>query len=116
MYVRRWSFGPVGLLVSVVAGCGIVEIERTVFPNQATDPDGNPLFFEDLQDITEDADLISLQMETELADLGIENPEFITVLIEQGLSGAQVPVTPDTGGDDGDTGDQDGDDDGDDGS
>lgn len=81
----------VGLLLFAIAlpvgGCGVINIERTVFPAQITDADGNPIFIEDIQAITQNPDLSAEGMTTALRDLGIENDLLIQAIIADSLSG-----------------------------
>ncbi|MEE9293415.1 MAG: hypothetical protein V3W34_00415 [Phycisphaerae bacterium] len=80
-------------MVLAGVGCGLVEIERTIFPEQATNADGALLFIEDLQDVTEDANLLSDTMEDALSALGIESEDLVEAIVEDGLD-APTPSSP----------------------
>ena len=86
------------ILTMAVGGCGFIEIERTLFPNQAADPEGRPLFIEDLQEITADTSRSPEMTAEELRNLGIESEELIDAIVEDGLGARRAPKAPDAGG------------------
>ncbi len=93
------------LAVGGVAGCGVLQIERTVFANQPTDPEGELLYFEDIDEITQDPTLLPDGMRNALRLLGIESEDLINAIVEDGLGATSPPVATDDGGGDG-TGDE----------
>jgi len=78
---------PLSVAVLLLGGCGVVNIERTIFPTQITDADGNPIFVQDIQAITQNPDLTTDDMTTALRGLGIESDELIQAIIADGLPG-----------------------------
>lgn len=90
-----------GVMLPLMVGCGALAIERTLFPNQVVNGDGEPVFFDDLFDITTDTTLIPDQMAQQLANLGLQNQEIIDVIVEDGLSGVPPAPPPDVPTDDG---------------
>ncbi len=91
------------LVVVFAAGCGI--LERDLFPNQAVNDDGEPLFIEDLQEVTQDFSRPDQTMRNNLLDLGIENEELIDALIADGLPDVGSATQPGGGAGDGGVGD-----------
>ena len=75
----------VGAVVLAVNGCGLLTVERTIFPNQVVDAQDNPLYIEDLQAITQDPDLTPDEMIEALRQLGLENEELIQAIADDGL-------------------------------
>lgn len=99
--VAAWSAGRRRLILSMpavclAAGCGLIEIERSIFPAHAIGIDGELLFVEDLLDVTGDTDATASEMEESLRDLGIESDELIDAVISDGLDGtsSSVVLTP----------------------
>lgn len=75
------------VLAVIVSGCGLLTIERTLFPTQVFDAAGNPLHIQDLQEITQNVDLDRDQMIQALRELGLENEELIQAIVDDGLGG-----------------------------
>ncbi len=83
-----------------LCGCGLIEVERTLFPNQATAADGSALFFEDIEDITSDTDLLADEVEDALRDLELRSEALITAIVEDGLGSTPATTPPSDGTDD----------------
>lgn len=96
------SFALSVLLVIFPVGCGIIGVERTLFSAQPTDSEGQPVFFEDLEDIAADPSLLPEDIADELRGLGIESENFINAVVEDGLGAISTPPVTDTGDGDGD--------------
>ncbi len=93
MNARTWINASTMLTAVALGGCGLIEIERTVFPNQATDSNGDLLFVEDLEDIAQDTDLLPDEMADDLRELGLESQDLIDDIVEEGL-GPPAPTVP----------------------
>jgi hypothetical protein len=96
----KTRFGLGMSLVAVVlisAGCGIVEVERTLFPAQVIGPDGEPLFIEDLREVTQDTTLLPETQATTLSSvLGVENAALVDAIVEDGLDENAAATTLDS--------------------
>ncbi len=91
-----------------LTACGLLGLERTDFPDQLVNEDGETIFSEEVLDIITDPDLDADAQRAALADLGITNDEFIDAIVDA------VDVTPpptdgdNTDGDGSDSGDDNG--------
>jgi len=86
---RRAKLIIVGIALTPAAfaahGCGALQLERTVFPDQVANTDGELIYIEDLQAIVDDPDLLDFEVRLDLNGLGIENQDLIDALIAGGL-------------------------------
>lgn len=87
----------IGAIVVALCGCGLIELERTLFPNQASAPDGSPLFVEDIEDITGDNTLLPADMEDALRNLGLGSEDLINAIVDDGLNTTTLPTPPSNG-------------------
>ena len=67
--------------IMAMAGCGALPGAAGVCPDRLVDPDGNTLFLDDLQAITEDDSLSDQQKRDRFIELGVEDPDLIDALI-----------------------------------
>jgi len=69
-----------GIVLS--GGCGTSILQPARFPNSVLDANGEPLSLEELEAIANDADLTEQQKRDRFAELGIEDPDLIEVLLD----------------------------------
>ncbi len=79
-----WACAVMAITFAVV-GCGLLEIKRTEFPEQAVGEADALLFIEDLQDITQDTTLSSDEQEEVLGELGLGSADLIEAIVDDGL-------------------------------
>ncbi len=95
-------------LIITLAGCGLFATQRTEFPDQLKNADGEPIFVEDVQDIVQDPNLTDDARRNALNNLGIDNEEFVDAIVDAGLDGTPPATDGDNTGDDDGSGDGDG--------
>ena len=79
--------GPVRLVIAALAlaaicGCGLVTLERENFPATAIGAEGQRFFYDDIQEIQNDATLSADQRREALRDLGIEDEDLLDALTQ----------------------------------
>lgn len=96
---RHMMILTTALLLPLTA-CGLLTIQRTEFPDQLENADGQPIFVEDVLDIIQDPSLTADAQRSALQGLGITNQDFIDAIVDTGID--NTPPAMDDGMTDGD--------------
>lgn len=76
-----WGLLTVALCAFGVGGCGVLSQERTDFPNQVVNSEGQPITVPQIDAIIDDDDLTSDEQEAALRQLGLEDERLIAILL-----------------------------------
>lgn len=78
--MRNYSSNLCIILLALVCGCGATV--QSNFPNALTDPEGQPILFDDVNTILSNTGLTDDEKKDALRDLGIEDEDLIQALVD----------------------------------
>lgn len=79
---RRIKLSLIASAVFLLGGCGVFTARNLDFETAETGEDGQVYVLDDLRDIAQDTDLTEDEKRQAFNDLGIEDEDLITALLE----------------------------------